>query len=229
MNKFIKLIAAIIVAPLAIVLGSCNNDAGNDIPTEYFQAFVTLKSITPEGTSFEAQKDFDSDPVTFTSTIKLDPSNVEIGQRYIIAYMTSDGQPYTAGAIQLYNIFGIYTGEAAVTTDKVIEGSTFDINSTVVNVTGQYLNVSLMGAVNQLPRVFTAYILDTSLDSAYPDVYVAFKTDNAMGPERTYFGSFDLKKVFESPTAKGLTVHYQYRGENKTYTVTFKPDIAPAE
>lgn len=220
MTKFLKTLFVLAMLPMAAMLTGCNDDAGKGTIDEYYQAFATLKAIQATGSSFEVQKDFDSDPVIFTTTRRIDPNIYSEGNRYIIAYMTSDGKPFTPGPIELYNIFGLYQADVEYGTQQIITNGFSDPYTSDITITGNFINVALMAPANNNPRLFMAYMLDSSARADYPDIYICFRTDNDLGPQQTYFGTFDYSKLLIGKEAKGITVHYKVNGVEKTRTVT---------
>ena len=71
------------VVAMALFVCSCNNDDNNDPTQDGNQVdFVTVKSITNAGTSFEVQKEGDSPVATLITSKKLS-EGIKVGQRIL--------------------------------------------------------------------------------------------------------------------------------------------------
>lgn len=87
------------VVAMALFVCSCNNNNNNDPTQDGNQVdFVTVKSITNAGTSFEVQKEGDSPVATLITSKKLS-EGIKVGQRILLRYFPANGRPYTSGNI----------------------------------------------------------------------------------------------------------------------------------
>lgn len=211
----------LIVSALALSLGSCNSL--NDEPQrEVFSAFATLYSMADGAFTFTIQANGSSDAVMLTSNF-VAMSTLTVGSRYVIAYSTPTNEPYKSGSMTLYEIYDVVQNDAVEASEDEISGVTIDpVSVTYLSITGEWLNATAIAPLIVEPRLFNAYVDESTLDSPYPDVYIGFRSDDTGAfYQRTFFGSFNITSLREMSDIEGITVHYKYNGEALTRQLDF--------
>ena len=216
------MIVPVLIAPLFC---SCNDDNETIIPEGAFTVFATLERLDNTGATFTTQELDDSDLVTYTTTHELKEKYYTVGNRYVIVFSNQSGKRFQSGEITLYMAYSVFNGKAESHTAADCEAAFKDpVNLSMIYRTGKWLNVEATAPVGVQPKVFTVYVDQATINNEVPEVYVAFKTDNINGPERTFFGSFDLSPVWNLSTCHGLRVHYFTKGV-ETVEVINKTDL----
>lgn len=194
------------------IMSSCATSSADDQP-EVYMNFATLVTSTSTGCVWSVQEKDNTEPVLLSSTVALTGGGYSVGDRYVIAYSTSDDQPFTAGPISLYNAVYAYTGEATFATQEEIEKYTDYVNSRYVDRVGKWLNLQLEGAVSKWPEAVGLIVDSATADEEYPDVYLVMRSDNSANIQvNGFYASFDLEPIYELPNAKGFTLHVDYFG-----------------
>lgn len=207
-NLFRALSGIMMVLLLLPAFTSCNSSDDNKDRDTIFAIFVTLASQNGDQLSFTAQEDSDSDIVTYTTTLKLNPGQVTVGKRYVLLFTngTTD-KPFQSGPVDVINIYNIYNGSIAAKTQQEIDAaSTAPFSVTNITRTGKYLNLEINAETDAIPRAFTVYVDQATLTNEYPVVYIALDADVKGLNFSTLFGSFDIAEVWNLRTAKGITV-----------------------
>jgi len=215
MKKISKFIAAALLLPL-FALTSCNND--NDTPQpDIFSVFATLTAANDNGCSFTAQEKEDSEPTTFTSSRKLDPESVTVGNRYIITYSNGTDKPFKSGSVTLYAIQNVANGKVQEATAAEIDKLTADpITVLSVGRTGTFINIQAQAPIAQTAKVFNLYVDKASLDTESAQIYIGFQSDYNGIEEKQFFGSFDIASVWNDPDIKQVVLHYRTNGAQTT-------------
>ena len=209
------------VVAMALFACSCNND--NDDPsTEGTQIdFVTVKSITDAGTSFEVQKEGDSPVATLITSKKL-AEDVKVGQRILLRYFPANGQPYTSGNITPTGYMTIYGNGDPVAVKKSEDVGGFASEDVIIKIcqrTGKYVNVAARCFMLNAPH-------------AEPVLYLLYKSDSNSvdGAYKVVYGSWDISQIWNLSTCK--SIHVKYATSEGTKNVTLIKDasqITPAE
>lgn len=203
------------VAVIAAAVTSCNSDDGNN-DFSMFMSFVTLENSTDTGTKFTTNIGENSELVTFTSSVVLKEEQYPKGKRYIIGYSNEKNERYASGPINLYTIITVANGDVARSTPEAIALLQKDpISVTLLQREGNYINIEANAPVTISPKLFGLYVDENTMNNEYPDVYVGFQTDNTGGVDRQFYGSFSIKSLWESPTCKGIKVHFRSFGVEK--------------
>ncbi len=232
MTKIIRnLCTALSCAAIGLFAVSCNDDKSNDLPEGTLYDIVTLVSNNDNGTVFEFQKEGDSPMITLTSTRRVDSEIFKTGDRMLIAYLPL-ASSYASGPIELEATGQVINGD-------IIEGKASDWNSfrtydqylTFISRSGQYINVRSELYVRSAPKTYSLVVDEATLDQEYPTAYIIFIPDNEMDATlHTGYASWDISKVWNLPTVKGLKIRLSNtNGDNE---FTFKkdtPQIEPAE
>ena len=222
------------VVAMALFACSCNND--NDDPsTEGTQIdFVTVKSITDAGTSFEVQKEGDSPVATLITSKKL-AEDVKVGQRILLRYFPANGQPYTSGNITPTGYMTIYGNGDPVAVKKSEEVGGFaseDVSIGICQRTCKYVNVAARCFMLNAPQSFDLVCDQSTLSDAEPVLYLLYKSDSNSvdGAYKVVYGSWDISQIWNLSTCK--SIHVKYATSEGTKNVTLIKDasqITPAE
>lgn len=154
----------------------------------------------------------------------------------IIQYVPADGQqPYQSGAITLFGITEIYNAEVAQEPLSTIESWAYN-NLKMMSIarTGQYINVWAQIDIIRDPKRFVLVADEATLGNDYPELYLVFTADDGLSRTYQFYASFDIAKVWNLTTCKGVKVNYnEYGGRksvtfNKTTLLPTDPEI-PAE
>lgn len=225
MMKSISKLLMMVPVLMAAMLCSCNDDNDTPIPSGAFTVFATLERLDNTGATFTTQELDDSELVTYVTTQELDSKIYTVGKRYVIVFSNQSGKRFQSGEITLYMAYSVFNGKAESHTAADCEAAFKDpVNLSMIYRTGKWLNVEATAPVGVQPKVFTVYVDQATINNEVPEVYVAFKTDNINGPERTFFGSFDLSPVWNLSTCHGLRVHYFTKGVETVEVIT-KTDL----
>ena len=216
------------VVAMALFACSCNND--NDDPsTEGTQIdFVTVKSITDAGTSFEVQKEGDSPVATLAEDVK-------VGQRILLRYFPANGQPYTSGNITPTGYMTIYGNGDPVAVKKSEDVGGFASEDVIIKIcqrTGKYVNVAARCFMLNAPQSFDLVCDQSTLSDAEPVLYLLYKSDSNSvdGAYKVVYGSWDISQIWNLSTCK--SIHVKYATSEGTKNVTLIKDasqITPAE
>lgn len=229
MKKLNQLVLGLLAIVFCFSTASCNSDNNNDSSTT-FMAFVTYAASNPEGSVFTCRENLDSPLVTFTSTISLKADTYTIGKRYIIAYSNLSNIRYQNGAIDLMAIMQIVNNEVEEADYKTIaELTATDMNVTLLQREGTYINIEATGYVASEPKKFNLYVNEATIDDEIPQVYIGLESDNSSIYQRTFYGSIDIAELWNRPGCKGINVHYKANGVNKEYTFERGSSITPNE
>lgn len=229
MNKFAKILAAILVPVFALT--SCNDD--NDTPQlETFMCIATLESATEKATTFTTREDGDSPLVTFTSTRTFEKDQVIVGNRYLLAYSNASGKRMESGLINLLGLYKIFNGNIQTASLEEIEKlrkSPISVNE--LQRSGTYINLFTSAPVIADPKTYNLYVDEATIDTPTPDVYIGFVSDTQTATqEKSFYGSFSISNVWSRPSCKGINFHYSANGQNKVQTfVKDGYDIRPVE
>lgn len=231
MMKSISKLLMMVPVLMAAMLCSCNDDNDTPIPSGAFTVFATLERLDNTGATFTTQELDDSELVTYVTTQELDSKIYTVGKRYVIVFSNQSGKRFQSGEITLYMAYSVFNGKAESHSAADCEAAFKDpVNLSMIYRTGKWLNVEATAPVGVQPKVFTVYVDQATINNDVPEVYVAFKTDNINGPERTFFGSFDLSPVWNLSTCRGLRVHYFTKGVETVEVITktglpIKPEL----
>lgn len=228
-----KLISGLVSAVLLLGVASCNSsDGGKGIIDNPLYDFATLTAVGDNGSTFEVIKSGDAQPVYLTSNIKVDTKIVPVGQRLLITYQPTDGISYQSGPIDLYRYQQVINGDVETGTAAQWEAwRTQDVSLYYFTRTGKYLNAMVNVFVLNAPKTFTLVADEATLDDEYPVLHMIFISDTSMdGSMRTGYASWNIAKVWDRPTCKGVKVLVANIAGDKSYTFTKdKAPITPAE
>lgn len=214
-----RLFAALIICFLGLFSSSCNSESNQQyVPDNICYDFVTFVSTSENGSVFTFRKSNDSNLITLTAAVKIDTEKIKPGTRVIIQYVPSGGQaPYESGPINLYGIALITNGDVEAKPLTEIESWQNErFKMQTITRSGNYIDVWFEAALSQKPKRFMIVADEATMDNEYPELYLVFETDRNMGNIRQVYGSFDMSKVWEQPSCKGVTVHYNTYNGNET-------------
>lgn len=200
---------ALVSALLALTLGSCGEE-GVDGPVEMTCTdMVTFTGNIGNRATFTFQKMDDSPEITLTAQSSISADGLEAGTRMLISYIPHDNRAYTSGPVRLL-------GARAVTQSSIItewreEYDNWDKDKVYVYSawrTGRYLNVHMRLTYSSEPRIFCLAADPSTLESAWPDVYLVHAMDGEVdNHDRAYYASFDINDVWSRPGVEGIRVH----------------------
>lgn len=205
----------------AAVLPSCNKDKSDDgYPDDICVDFATFVSTSDNGTIFTLRKSGDSPLITLTAAVKVDTSKLKPDTRVLIQYVPSGGQaPYESGAIALYGIGLIVTGDIDAQPLSEIESWTSQpVKATSITRSGEYLDIWAQGDYDTKITRFCLAADEATLSDDYPQLYLVFEGDKGIGYPHQLYASFTLSSVWNLATCKGVTVNYMTSGGNRTLT-----------
>lgn len=229
MKKLNQLVLGLLAFVFCFSTASCSSDDNSNDPIT-FMAFVTYASGTPEGSVFTCRENLDSPLVTFTSTISLKADTYTIGKRYIIAYSNQSNIRYQNGAIDLMAIMQIVNNTVEETDYKTIaELTATDINVSLLQREGTYINIEATGFIANEPKKFNLYVNEETIDDEIPQVYIGLESNNSSIYQRTFYGSIDIAELWNRPGCKGITIHYKANGINKEFTFERESTLTPNE
>ena len=196
-------------ALLALTLGSCGEE-GVDGPVEMTCTdMVTFTGNIGNRATFSFQKMDDSPEIILTAQSAINAEGVDEGTRMLISYIPHDNRAYTSGMVRLI-------GARAVTQSPIItewreEYENWDKDKVYVYSawrTGRYLNVHVRLTYSPDPRIFCLAADPSTLESAWPDVYLVHEMDGEVdNHDRAYYASFDINDVWGRPGVEGIRVH----------------------
>ncbi len=223
------------VVAMALFACSCNNDDNNDPSKDGNQIdFVTVKSITNAGTSFEVQKEGDSPVATLITTKKLS-DDVKVGQRILLRYFPANGQPYTSGNITPTGYMTIYGNGDPVAVKKSEDVGGFASEDVIIEIcqrTGKYVNVAARCFMLNAPTEFDLICDQSTLADAEPVLYLIYKSDSNSvdGAYKVTYGSWDISQIWNLSTCKSIRVKYATTEGTKSVTmIKDASQITPAE
>lgn len=232
MTQFLKkLWLGSLAAVLAFASTSCNSDDDNGgLPPGTLYDIVTLVSNTDQGSVFEFRRDGDSPLITLTSSRRVS-TDFKDGDRLLIAYMPLSGVSYVSGSIDLYGTGNVINGD--IQTGTAQEWNSFrtaDQNVAFINRSGEYLNVRTEIYVRSQPKTYALVVDESTLDEEIPTAYIIFEPDTQGDTSlHTGYASWNLSKVWNLESVKGLKIVWSDGATGKTGERTFKKDIQQIE
>lgn len=232
MKKILKLtLAMLAMLTVSATFTACNSDDGGQLITTYTQ-FATLVADDESGSTFEVNNSADGPVRVLTSTNRVDTKKVAVGQRLMIAYQlegttSEDG----SGPIRLLAYMQVINGKLEVM--SATEAENFKTNSLqdpVMQVTGNYLNVQVMGRLRTDPEKFALIADESTMDDKYPTVYLVFLSDDAStGAWKTIYGSFDISSIWNNQKYNGMIVKMDNENGQDEFKLESRPGLQPQE
>jgi len=212
-TKLLTMFAAVLTL---FATAACNTTDHSDvgpIPPNTLYDFATLTSNTDKGSIFTLTKANDSQPVTYTSSVKIDTNKgIKVGDRLVIAYTTTEGlKAYQSGPI---NLIGYILMDNASMTVANLEGawSSSPLDMEVITRTGTYINMQMkLYARNNITRGELRLVADPNkLDAAVPELFLVYDNPQNFGDNKYLaYASFDIADIWTRATCKGVKITYQ--------------------
>lgn len=189
---------------------------GPEIPNDALYDIVTLVATTANSSTFSVQKNENSAPATYFSSVSL-LSNTDIkpGSRLLIAYkMQHDAPAYSTGAITLYGFSRLNNTEPDVLigTSAAYNGwDTEPMKMLSMWLTGDYLNVhsQMFTTVTGRPTRYILVADQSTLDNPIIEVHLILKSNNSDGGNLSpIYASFDIYELLKITTCERIRVHY---------------------
>lgn len=233
MIKKIHILGLALVTGLAsLFITSCNSDSPGGLEEEPLYDFATLTGVNDNGSTLEVIRQGDEQPCTFTTPLKVDTTRIPVGDRLLITYVNSNGVSYVSGPINLYRYQQVLNGDIEIgTSTEWNSWRTNDVSIYYATRTGKYINVMANVYVLNAPKTFTIVADKETLNDEYPNVYLVFLSDtNLEGSMRSGYASWDISKVWDLPTCKGIKLHMANIVGDKVVTFAKdNPSIKPIE
>lgn len=231
--KFKTILRTIPAMALALFVCSCNNDSDTPSGEDGTQVdFVTIKSLSNTGASFELQKEGDS-PVLTLVTSRRFPEELKVGQRILLRYAPANGKPYTSGTITPTGYMTIYDGPVTIGTAEEYRGFTSeDARVEICQRAGKYVNIAARCFMLNQPKSFELVCDKTTLNSESPVMYLLYKSDSNSvdGAYSVVYGSWDISEVWNLPTCKNIRIKsVSTAGEETTTIIKDASQITPTE
>lgn len=232
MKKILKItLAMMAVLTVSTIFTACNTSDDGPLVSTYTQ-FATLVADDEQGSTFEVNNSADGPVRTLTSTNRVDTKKVAVGQRLMIAYQLEgttsvDG----SGPIRLLAYMQVINGKVEVM--NATEAENFKSNSLqnpVLQVTGNYLNVQVMGRLRTDPDKFALIADKSTMDDKYPTVYLVFLSDDdSTGAWKTIYGSFDISEIWNNQKYNGLIIKMNNETGENEFKLESRPGLQPQE
>lgn len=193
---------------MATSLPSCSGDEPySDTATLY--DIVTFDGSTPDGAQFSFRASDDSPLITLTASgSPLDVSSISPGDRMLLGYIPSSGQPYSSGPITVVSAGPInnMTLHEADITDIQWDATPIYLNS--IWRTGCYINIYCRVSYSAEARLLDLLLDPATADTPLPHLYVAH---NLLGQPDSYtrraYMSADIASVWNKETCRGVIIH----------------------
>lgn len=232
MKKILKItLAMMAVLTVSTIFTACNTSDDGPLVSTYTQ-FATLVADDEQGSTFEVNNSADGPVRTLTSTNRVDTKKVAVGQRLMIAYQLEgttsvDG----SGPIRLLAYMQVINGKVEVM--NATEAENFKSNSLqnpVLQVTGNYLNVQVMGRLRTDPDKFALIADKSTMDDKYPTVYLVFLSDDdSTGAWKTIYGSFDISEIWNNQKYNGMIIKMNNETGENEFKLESRPGLQPQE
>ena len=223
------------VVAMALFVCSCNNNNNNDPTQDGNQVdFVTVKSITNAGTSFEVQKEGDSPVATLITSKKLS-EGIKVGQRILLRYFPANGRPYTSGNITPTGYMTIYGSGDPVAVKKSEDVGGFASEDVIIEIcqrAGKYVNVAARCFMLNAPKEFDLICDQSTMADAEPVLYLIYKGDSNSidGAYKVTYGSWDISQIWSLSTCKSIRVKYATtEGTKSVSLIKDASQITPTE
>lgn len=230
MKTLTRILAAALL-PATVLLAACNkDDDGPQQPQDtMFGTFATLASFTKTSATFTVNEGPGTPGISLNSAWNVDTAKVRQGKRYYIYYTNgTDDKPLQPGVINLLAVGNCHQAPVDTLDRRAITpmASSTYFTEFAPTMTGQYVNAYILGAGSA--KTFGVYADSATVAADYPDLYLCFEPSVSTSPQTVeYFGSFDASALWNAPTCKGLTLHYELKGTPETLTFKKPNTITP--
>lgn len=229
-----KLIHYLILAAAALSFGACNSSSDSPSSGTYLD-IVTLKSTDQQGSIMTFRKENDSPLVTLSCVQAF--SKEQVGKRILILYKPIGGLAHAQSGdvtvIQAGAVFGSGAAPVPAIVDSLDNWYSDQISYLQAYRAGQYLNLAMQMASNPsvAPKKFECYVDETTLDSAYPELHIVFKSNADIDQqELNFYGSYDISGIWSRQNVEGIKVMCRgYSGETVTIEKDDSSIIKPIE
>lgn len=187
---------------------SCSNDDGDPTSEVTLYDIVCLESVSKAGTTFTLTKPQGSSVITYKTPLVLDTTRIKVGERFMLAYRTSNQAPYLSG-----NITPV--GYSLITNDTLRAGYISKVDNWDRDpvyllsswMSQDYLNLRARLPYDTEPRLLAVMIDSLTLDNAYPDCYLVHRLKEPVNTfERSYYISIDMKGLRKLPSCQGFNL-----------------------
>lgn len=229
-----KLTHYLILAAAALSLGACNGSSDAPSLSTYVD-IVTLKSTDQQGSTLTFRKENDSPLVTLSCSQAF--SKEQIGKRIVILYQPIGGLAHAesgdVNVIQAGSVFGSGAAPLPAVVDTLNNWYSDQISYLQAYRAGQYLNLAMQMASSPTiaPKKFQCYVDETTLDSAYPELHIVFKSNADIDQqELSFYGSYDISGIWSRQNVEGIKVMCRgYSGDVVTIEKDDSSIIKPIE
>lgn len=208
MKKYLLL--PLLTLCLCLFATSCNSESEPSKGEELFYDFATLKSYSEETVVFTIIPNNDDPEITlsFPTPAKLRKDDVEVGTRYLIAYITSSGQAYVSGTGILYGLRSIYNSVISEGPASSLN-TTFPQNLMSIWRSGNWINIQTeITYSGAMPKKYELVVDEGTLDNDYPQAYVLYDANQSDNNAVTqlFYATFNISSVWDRPNVKGLKI-----------------------
>jgi len=207
-----KLTNCLILAAAALSFSACNSSSDEPSISTYMD-IVTLKSSDQQGSVMTFNKENDSPLVTLTCSQAF--SKEQIGKRIVILYQPLGGIAHAesgdVNVIQAGMVFGSGAEPLPAVVDTLDNWFSDDISYMQAYRAGHYLNLAMQMSSNPQakPKKFECYVDETTLDNAYPELHIVFKSNAGFDQQAlNFYGSYNISSIWSRNNVEGIKVMY---------------------
>ncbi len=199
----------------SLALASCGDDGvDNTLSNTSVYDFVTLEAKGDDGSTFTLRKSGDSELITYTSSFSFaNDTTINCGDRLIIKYLRTDGQPYTSGPITLsgYRYLDNYPQMVVNdNSDGIDEIVSEPLKVTSMTRTGQYINMQaqLSCQVTDNPALLCMCTDEEKIDDPMPVLRILYLAAQPGENYMTGYCSWDISAIWDRDTCQGVEIQY---------------------
>ena len=207
MKSNLNILVSLLAIPVISLLSACGND-GNGPLTEEITSYdiVCLSAFDKQkGSTFTMTKPSGGPLITYTASQIVDTTRLHVGDRCMLAYRTSNQEPYKSGHITAL-------GYSLINNDKLRRPgtSTTAADSDPIYLMScwmsqDYLNLRLKLPYTQVKRQLYVAIMENSISNEYPECYLYHRLDEPVNTfDREGYLSVDMSPLRSLPGCKGF-------------------------
>lgn len=208
--KIKSTITALALALLTLATACNSNDP--DDGDKYFLDIVTLESNGDAGAVMTLQKMGDSPLITLISNQRFNPEEFQAGKRVVIYYHPQSNVQYESGPVTVQKALQTL-GEGNPAKESTAEATNHWASAQVQIAalwrTGKYLNIIFQAKSVGEPRQCDLFIDSKTEGAETPNLHLVFEgSPGAMAEYFTFYASYDISKVWDAETTKGIRVYF---------------------